>query len=241
MTGEEPAAAPASGDSAFSRIAGVFFSPSRTFEAIARRPTWLAPLVLWTAVSLVVSAVLIPRIDYDKVIRQAMEKRGQTVPEERMASIVQSQQRIWNVVGWISAGVVPALTSLFVAVVIWGSFKAFGWDATYRQALGVTTHSFLPGVLGAILLIPLVARQEKMDPAAMGDLLRSNAGFLVERDAKALHSLLGSIDVFSFWSLVLLVIGFAAAAKIRRAQAAGVIVTLWAVFVLGKAGLAALF
>ena len=36
-------------------------------------------------------------------------------------------------------------------------------------------------------------------------------------------------------------IGFAAAAKIRRGQAAGVILTLWAVYVLGKAGFAALF
>ena len=203
--------------------------------------TWLAPLLLWTAVSLVISAVLIPKIDYDKIIRQAMEKRGQAIPEERMASIVESQQKIWNVVGWISAVVVPVLTSLLVAVVIWGAFKAFGWDATYRQGLGVTTHSFLPGVLGALLLIPLVARQERMDPAAMGDLLRSNLGFLVERDAKALHSILGSIDLFSFWSLALLVIGFAAAAKIRRGPAAGVILTLWVVFVLGKAGFAAIF
>jgi hypothetical protein len=80
-----------------------------------------------------------------------------------------------------------------------------------------------------------------MDPNAMGDLLRSNLGFLVGRDEKVLHSLLGSIDLFSFWSLALFVIGYSAAAKIRKGQAAGVIVTLWVVFVLGKAGLAAIF
>ena len=89
------------------------------------------------------------------------------------------------------------------AVVLWGSFRAFGWDTTYHQALGATTHAFLPGVLGALLLLPLVARQETVDPSAMGDLLRSNLGFLAARDAKALHSLLGSIDLFSFWSLAL--------------------------------------
>ena len=76
----------------------------------------------------------------------------------------------------------------------------------------------------------------------MGDMVRSNLGFLVERDSsKLLHSLLQSIDLFSFWSLLLFVIGFAAAAKIPRKSAAAVIVTLWLLYVSGKAGLAALF
>ena len=63
----------------------------------------------------------------------------------------------------------------------------------------------------------------------------------VERDQKALHSLLGSLDIFSFWTIALLSIGFAAAARVKKGQAAGVIVALWAVFILGKAGFAAIF
>ena len=75
----------------------------------------------------------------------------------------------------------------------------------------------------------------------MGDMLRSNLGFLAPPDAKALHSLLGSLDVFSFWTMGLLAIGLAAAARIRKGQAAGVVVSLWLVYVLAKAGLAAIF
>jgi hypothetical protein len=56
-----------------------------------------------------------------------------------------------------------------------------------------------------------------------------------------LHSLAQSIDVFSIWSLVLFVIGYSAAAKISRKAAAGVIVTLWAVYVLAKSALAGVF
>ena len=135
----------------------------------------------------------------------------------------------------------PALVCLLTAAVLLGSFKAFGSDLTFRQSFGVTTHGFLPGLLGSLILIPVLTRQESLDPSAIGDLLRSNLGFLVERDSKVLHSLAQSMDLFSFWSLTLLVIGFAEAGRVSRGKSAGIIVTLWAVFVLGKAGVAALF
>lgn len=229
MSGAAPVdAAPEPSPSAAGRIVGAIVSPGETFASIARRPTWLAPLVLWTAVSIAVTALLIPKIDYDRMIRQAIEKRGQSIPEERMPAIIEQQKKIGTIIGWAFAGVGPVLTGLLVAVVLWGSFKAFGWDTKFNQAFGVTTHAFLPGVLKAAILGFLITRQESVDPQALGDLLRSNLGFLVARDSsKALHSLLGSIDVFSLWSVFLFVVGFSAAAKIKRGAAAGVIVALW--------------
>lgn len=207
---------------------GAIVSPGETFASVAKRPTWLVPLLLWTALSLGVTALLMPKIDYDHMIRQALEKRGQTVPEERMASIVEQQKKISSIIGWVGGGAAPAVIGLLTAVVIWGSFKAFGWDTTFRQAFGVTTHAFVPGMVKSPFLAFLITRQETVDPRALGDLLRSNLGFLVARDSsKALHSLLGSIDVFSLWSLFLFVVGFSAAAKVKRESAAGVIVTLW--------------
>ena len=76
------------------RIPGALFSPAKTFESIARRPTWLPPLLLWTALSLMVTFVLLPRVDYDRMIRSSIEKRGQTLPEERIQSIVESQKKM---------------------------------------------------------------------------------------------------------------------------------------------------
>lgn len=242
MTDEaSPTGTPPPGDSALGRIPGVFFSPGATFEAIGRRPTWIAPVILWMIVSLAVSAVVVPRMDFEKMMRERFERSGRTVSEEQLQSIVERQKKFAPVFGYFGAAVSPILISLLVAAALLGSFRAFGWDTTYPQALGVTTHAFLPGVLGAVLLLPLAARQEKVDPSAIGDLLYSNPGVLVERNSKVLHSLFGSLDVFSFWTLALLTVGFAAAARVRRGQAAGIVLTLWAVYVLGKAGFAAIF
>jgi len=235
------APAPEPAASALARIPGVFFSPVRTLESIARRPTWLVPLLLWTAVSIAVTSILIPRIDFDRMIRARLERGGQTVPEERIQAAVAMQKRIAPILYNVVALVTPSVLALLAAVVIWGSFKAFGWDLTFRQAFGVTTHAFLPGVLGSLIFIPVLLRQQGVDPSTLGDLLRSNLGFLVDRKAAALHSVLQSIDVFSFWTLALLVVGFASAARVSRKAAAGIIIALWALFVLGKAGFAGIF
>jgi hypothetical protein len=81
-----------------------------------------------------------------------------------------------------------------------------------------------------------------VNPAELGDLTRSNLGFLVDRSANpVLHSLASSLDIFTLWVLALLVIGFSIAANAPRKRAAAVIVGLWGLYVLGKAGVAALF
>ncbi len=234
-------AAPAPDVSAPGRIAGVFFSPGPTFRAIAARPTFLLPLILWTACSLLITALMLPRLDVEKMIRQTLEKRGQTVPEDRMQAIISTQRKVIQITTVVFGALTPVLISLLVTLIYWASFKAFGWDFTFRQGLGATTHSFMPGVLGALLLIPVILQRETLDPRGMGDLLQSNLGFLVDKSSSAaLHSLLASIDVFSLWSLVLLTIGFAAAARISRKAAGGVVFAIWALYVLGKAGVTAL-
>lgn len=241
MEQQEIAAPPPPRPGALSRLAGVFFSPVETFRSIAQRPTWLAPLLLWVALSVTITTVLMPRIDWEKTIRARMEKSGQTIPEERLASIVERQKRIGPVLYNVIAFVTPAVIALLVAAVLLGAFKALGSDLAFRQSFGVTTHGFLPGILGSLLLIPVLLRRESVDPSQMGDLLRSNLGFLVEPASKALHALAQSVDLFSLWSLALFVVGFAEAGRVSRGKSAGIVVTLWVLFVLGKAGLAALF
>jgi Yip1-like protein len=241
MEATNPAPGAATEVSAGARIPGVFFSPVPTFESIARRPTWLFPLILWTLLSLVVAAVLMPRIDYEALTRQAMQRRGQTVPEERISTIVEQQKKIGSIFGWVGGGAAPAVISVIVAVVIWGAFKAFGWDARFSQAFGVTTHAFLPGVLKSVLLLFLIRRQETVNPQALGDLLKSNLGFLADDSSKGLHAFLASLDIFALWTLALLVIGFAASARIKRGSAAGVIGVLWLLTVAIRVGWNMLF
>lgn len=228
-------------DSPLGRLLGVFLAPARTFAAIARRPGWVAPLLLSTVLSVLATAVLFPRMDFEAAVREQLAARDETISEERVEKIIAAQAQfagfayVWGAIG-------PTLIALVLAGVFWLSFKAFGWELSFRQSLGVTSHAFLPHLLSTILLLFFALRLDRLNPADLGDLVRSNPAFLVDRQANpVLHSLLQSLDAFSIWVLVLFVVGYSVAAKVSRGKAAAIIGSLWALYVLGKAGFTAIF
>jgi hypothetical protein len=236
-----PAPPPESADSPLARVAGVFASPGPTFAVIARRPGWILPLVVSTVLSLTATVAIVPRIDFDAAVRERLAARDQSIPEDRVEQIVSAQKKFGGFFAYVSALLAPTLITLLLALVFWISFKAFGWEVTFRKSLGVTAHALLPSIGASMLLIFFATRLDFINPSDIGDLTHANLGLLVDRHANpVLHSLLGSVDFFSIWVFALLVIGFAITANVPRKKAALLIGALWAIYVLGKAGFTAL-
>ncbi len=241
LAAPESAAAPPGPDSAFGRLVGVFVSPVRTFGAIARSPTFLLPLLLWTALSFLVGQLVVSRMDLRKTIRDGAEQRGQTMTDAQVEQAVEQSQKI----SWIFEifpAVIPALLSVIVAGVYWMACQAFGWELKFRQSYGVTIHAFLPSIVLSVGLLAMLWNRDSIDPQTVGDLLPTNPGVLVTaKGAKLLHSLLSSLDLMSFWTMGLLVLGLSAATKAPRGRMAGLVFGLWGVYVLGKLGVTAIF
>ena len=95
------------------------------------------------ALSLGITAMLLPRIDWEKMTRERLEKSGQTVTDEKVQSAVVQGKKVGGVISYGIGAISPWVVALVTAVVIWGSFKAFGWDSSFKAALGVTSHAFL--------------------------------------------------------------------------------------------------
>jgi hypothetical protein len=224
-------------DSAFGRLVGAFVSPVRTFAAIAARPTFLVPLVLWTSMSFLVSELVLSKTDWRAMIAEGNSHRSQKLTEAQIDQIAEStsgNRWIWELLGAIA----PTLVAAVTAGALWMSCQAFGWDVRFRQSLGVTAHAFLPGVVASVALFALLWGRQTIDPKGLDDLLRTSPAFLVSRQADGtLHSLLASLDLLSFWSMALIVLGLSSAAKVPRARMAILVVSLWGLYVLGKAGL----
>ena len=137
---------------------------------------------------------------------------------------------------------VPALLSVLVAAVYWMACQAFGWELKFRQSYGVTIHAFLPGIVLSVVLLAMLWNRQTIDPDAVGEMLPTNPGVLISaKTAKALHALLSSLDVMSFWTMGLLTLGFSAATGAPRGRMAGLVFGLWGLYVLGKTGVAAIF
>ncbi len=228
-------------DSAVGRLFGAFVSPAKTFAAIAARPTWLAPLILWTSLAFLVGEIVVTRSDWGIVIRAGAARRDQKLTDVQVEDAVERSRRFaW--VFEVFAAAAPALIAAATAAALWLACQAVGWEVGFRQSFGITRHAFLPGVAASLVLLAMLWNRVSIDPQAVADLLPTHPGVPVDaRRQAALHSLLSSLDVLAFWTLGLLVLGLSAAARAPRARVAALVLSLWGFYVLGKAGLAALF
>ena len=228
------------GESAFGRLVGVFVSPVRTFASIARRPTWILPVAIMCGITLPISELILSKADWRAVVSAQIAKSGRTISEAQLDQAVEQARRmawIWDVVAVVSVVIV----CFFVAAVLWGACRAFGWEVRFPQSLGVTAHAFVPGLLGSILLAVVLWNRPTVDLEKARDATPTNLGYLAPDVDKVTYSLLSSIDLFSFWTMALLVLGLSVAAGTSRGRMAALVVSLWALYVLGKAGVTALF
>ena len=96
-------------------------------------------------------------------------------------------------------------------------------------------------VLNPLILIVMALKNEwSVDPQSV---VQASGAALLDKatTARPLYALAGSLDLFLFWLIALLSIGFGAVIRKPASTAAWVIVTLWALYVAGKCALAAMF
>lgn len=242
MTDGVPRAA-ADDRGAFGALWGVLFEPARTFSSLASRPRWWLPFILITGLAVALSALVTPRIDMREVLRGAMEKSGREITSEQLEQQVTLAEN-FSWVGTASQAVLQPAIYLLIAAVFLALFRMFGSDLDFRQSLAVTTHAFMPFVVATVLSFPVVLSRTEidMDEVRGGGFLKSNLAALApDGTGSTLLSVLGSLDLFSLWTLALFATGYRIVARVSRGQAWGVVLALWALYVAGKTAITAVF
>lgn len=229
-------------ESAFGRVIGALVSPEKTFRSIAERPTWVVPLLLLMLITGLVGYVAGERVDFEKQIRGEMAERG-GVSEEEIQQAVGFMEKFGRILFVIPAVFAP-LVYLLIALIFLVALRLSGSEIRFGQSFSVLLHAMMPWVVHGLLSLPVILRQEAIDPEAMerGGLLMSNLAALAPEDSgKVLLSLLASLDLFTVWTLILLAIGYRVVARVSTVTAATVAVTLWLLYLAGKLGLTAMF
>lgn len=231
--------------SSFAQIFEVLLSPTKTFEQLARKPSWVLPFIISIILGLVLTAVVVPMIDWGEVIRAQVEATGQNVPAEQLDQQIEFMQKFGSVIAWVSTLVMPLILYPVMTLIFWVAFKVMGSAMTFKQGLSVLLHGFTPyWLVSSVLSIPVVLAQGEVttEQVQNSSYLMSNLAFLATEDTSpAVASLLGSMDLFTFWTLALLTIGFRIVARVSTTKAAAIPVGLWLIYVLGKAGLTMVF
>jgi len=232
----EPQPQPQEKVNPFARIVGVFFSPNETFQSIARKPDFGVPLTILALLSLVTGWVLASRLDFVAMMREAMESNPQTasMPAERLDSTVKMMAGVTKAISYASP-LVSILMLVILSGIIFLAFRMFGGQGDFKQAFSATVYAWYPPLLKGVIAFIVLLNRKNISMVDLQNPVRSNLGFLVNPKTQPLaFAFLSSIDVFSIWLVILLIIGFAALSRLSKARSAAIVITLWIIGTLLK-------
>jgi hypothetical protein len=241
MTPENsPAVQPApAGMGEFSRITGVFFDPKKAFEDIAKRPTWIVPMVLIIIAALAVSMTMGQRVGWERIVRHGMETSSRTqqmTPEQREQAVAMGV-KFASIAAYGAIIFVPIVFAIMAGVLLGVASGILSAGIRFKQVFAVVCYASLTGLISSILTI-VVLFLKNPDEFNVQNALAFNPGAFMDpgTSSKFLYSLATSLDLFSFWTILLMAVGIKAAAgkKLSFGSAVFAVVLPWAVYVLGK-------
>jgi hypothetical protein len=201
--------------SLLSRFIGVVTSPKATFEAVVAHPRWLGMLALVTVilavcVTLPVTTEAGRQAALDNNVQQ-MENFGMQVNDEMYANMAKGM-RFAAYQTFFSVLIVGPIISLIVAGILYGVFAVMGSQATFKQLFVVYVHSTVVSAVGQLFTGPLNYFRGSMSSA-------TNLSVVLPmiNEHTFIGRLLGMIDFFLIWWLVLLAIGLGVLYR-RRTQ-----------------------
>lgn len=246
VTTSMPAPEPQPSISPFGRIIGALFSPKPTFEDIARKPSWLLPVILLAILGCIVAIGLNQKMNWREYVAQQIEKSpraAQLTPEQKEQQITVGA-KFAPYSAYIFGVPAPIIVILIVAGVMLGAYNLLaGAGVTYKTALGIVSHAFVPVILGNILFLVVLFLKPSGTLDLDNPVATNVAAFLPEGMPKWLDAAAKNIDIFVIWITLLIAIGFAAAnpRKLKGGKAFTIAFTMLAFWIICRMGLAFIF
>jgi hypothetical protein len=247
----QPVAEGAPGLSQLQRVACTFSAPSKTFEDIKRgNRSWWMPLAIMALVGYILFAAVALKIGMRTVVDNQIKFDPKTA--ERMANATPEQREMGSKISlYITEGIFIASPVLVLAGVallslgLWGTINfVFGGNAAYGSIFAVWMYASLPSIIKTLLGIVVIFVGGEPDTFNIKNFAPTNLGaFLFPNPAEAnrvLYTLASSLDFVTIWTLVLLSIGVAAVAGVKRSYGYIAVFGWWAIFVLFGVGMAAI-
>jgi hypothetical protein len=245
-TSMPPAQAPEHEPNSIARIFGVLFAPGETFRSIVRKPTWVLPMVLVVLLSLTVVGIFGKRGGWPSYLQKQLANNSsfqQLTPQQqqqRMAAALKYTPAF----AYVEVAIAVPLVLVILAAILMGMFNMMhGTEVRYKTALSIVSYAWVPGLVSRLLGIVIISLK---DPATVDlqNIVVANASAFISTDAARWKiMLLSSIDIFTFWEMILMAIGFGVAAprKLTTGKAFASIFVVWLIWIAIKVGATAAF
>lgn len=228
--------------SPWQRLAAVFYAPGEVFADIARRPSWIAALLLLVIVAFASQMLVIPHVDMEATMLERMERSGRTLSEAEMDTMLERVDT-FKYIGPVMGIVFLPIVMLVITAVLLVTVRLVGGETGFAPTFSTVLHGFWPASLvKSVLIVLLTLRVDKLPAPEIQGLLKSNLGAFLAEDAPAwLGAVASSLDIFTIWILILLIVGLSVTGRVSRGKAAIAVIVPWVVVVVVKALFAMLF
>ncbi|MGA7919230.1 MAG: YIP1 family protein [Candidatus Acidiferrales bacterium] len=242
----DPSAAATDSANSFSRVVGVLFSPKPTFESIARRPSWIVPVILGCLFFIAIVLIFTHRGGWPSFFEKqaASSSRMQRLSTEQRQGIIDKQIQFAPAFGCFESVVVPFLSALIVAALLLVVFNLSGAaKVNFKTSLGIVAYAWVPWLVHGTLTILILFLKEPATVDLQNPVASNPGAVLPDDTSKWLVALLSSVDIFAIWTMILLAIGFSAAypKKLSFGKAFALVAISWIFFVAIKVGIVAAF
>lgn len=227
--------------SAIEKLAGIFYEPSRVFQNLKAHPTWLAPFLVISILSVAYAAAFTQRLTPERIVSYTADKMAETpmIPAEaveraREEGLDQAKNPIQKVGTAIKTFVGAFAFMSFLAALYLVGVLVFGGRINYWQTFSALMYASLPIVVvqKVISLILLYLKSPDDIHPIMGQetLVQDNLGILfTPAEHPVLFVAASAIGLLSFYGLWLKAIGLRnAGQRVSKGAAWGTAITFWA-------------
>jgi hypothetical protein len=209
------------------RFVNIFVNPRKTYEAIDQKPTWLVPFLI-----ILILTLLITQLTFPIIMKSQLEmlRSNGNIPPEQLRIIEQritehsSAQRMFAAIGQIV--VFPLVFLILAGIFYFTGSVVLGGDSTYKKVLSVYSWSACIGVLGALIVLPLILTKGSVNISISPALLLSG-----DAVGSKLHTLLSKFDFFTIWFLAVFASGFAFIYRFSTVKAYTAVGLLWGIWI----------
>jgi hypothetical protein len=204
------------------------------------------PFVIMAFVGYIFFAAVALKIGMQQVVDNQIHLNP--AQEEKMAQATPEQRELTAKISlYVTEGVFianPAFVLAGVALLslgLWGTINfVFGGKASYGSIFSVWMFASLPGIIKTLLGTIVIFTGAAPESFNIKNYAPTNIGAFLNpvETNKALYALASSLDVITIWTLVLLAIGTAMVAGVKRTSGYLAVFGWWAIFVLLGAGIA---
>ncbi len=248
-TGVQPTAESAAGLSQMQRVTNIFSAPSKTFTDIkVGHRSWWLPFVIYIILGYAFFGVISTKIGMRQVTENQIHLSQKT--QDRLAQLTPEQREMnmkisTTVTTWVFY-LTPALLLIIgvvVSAVMLGTINfGFGGKATFGGVFSMWMYAMLPSMVKTLLGIAVVLAGAAPESFNVKNYAPTNLGaFLSPTDTgPALYALASSIDIITIWCLVVMGIGLATVAGVKRSSGYISVFAWWILVVLIGVGSATL-